>query len=132
MESDYATKIRFVRNFWRAFLSKLPADHLIKQDPKYTQVRIVPTEEAAAQAAAAATAAGEDPAAAAAAAIAAARAAAAVAPDAGGFESCDFTSIKQHFDALKEAKRNLSREEKEVTVRPKPLHSLCAYLPTEV
>ncbi|CDJ38851.1 DNA topoisomerase I, putative, partial [Eimeria tenella] len=37
LESDYATKIRFVRNFWRAFLSKLPEDHLIKKDPKHTQ-----------------------------------------------------------------------------------------------
>ncbi|KAL8449111.1 hypothetical protein Emed_003262 [Eimeria media] len=105
LESDYATKIRFVRNFWRAFLSKLPADHLIKADPKHTHVRIVETEAAAA----AAAAAGEDPVAAA----AKARAAAAAAPDACGFEACDFSRIKQHLDALKEAKKNLSKEEKE-------------------
>ncbi|KAL8451964.1 hypothetical protein Emag_002536 [Eimeria magna] len=107
LESDYATKIRFVRNFWRAFLSKLPADHLIKADPKHAHVRIVETEAAAA--AAAAAAAGEDPVAAA----AKARAAAATAPDACGFEACDFSRIKQHLDALKEAKKNLSKEEKE-------------------
>ncbi|KAL8271724.1 hypothetical protein Esti_004319 [Eimeria stiedai] len=107
LESDYATKIRFVRNFWRAFLSKLPPDHLIKADPKHAHVRIVETEAAAA--AAAAAAAGEDPVAAA----AKARAAAATAPDACGFEACDFSQIKQHLDALKEAKKNLSKEEKE-------------------
>ncbi|KAL8440301.1 hypothetical protein Efla_007191 [Eimeria flavescens] len=109
LESDYASKIRFVRNFWRAFLSKLPADHPIKADPKHTHVRVGEADAAAAAAAAAATAAGEDPVAAA----AKARAAAATAPDACGFEACDFTRIKQHLDALKEAKKNLSKEEKE-------------------
>ena len=109
LESDYATKIRFVRNFWRAFLSKLPSDHLIKQDSKHTQVRIIDTEEAAA----AAMAAGKDPIEAA----AKVRAEAAVAPDAAGFEACDFTRIKQHFDDIKEAKKNMTKEEKEVSQR---------------
>ncbi|CDJ49277.1 DNA topoisomerase I, putative [Eimeria brunetti] len=98
LESDYASKIRFVRNFWRAFLSKLPSDHLIKQDPKHTQVRIPDPDSPAAAAAAAAAAEGKPP---------------PLAEDAAGFEACDFSRIKKHLDALKEAKKNLSREEKE-------------------
>ncbi|XP_026190790.1 DNA topoisomerase 1 [Cyclospora cayetanensis] len=105
LESDYATKMRFVKNFWRAFLSKLPADHLIKQDPKHATVRLVDTEADGG----AAAAAGENSAAAA----AAARAPAAAAAEACGFEACDFSKIKQHLDTLKEAKKNLSKEEKE-------------------
>lgn len=88
LESDYATKIRFVRNFWRAFLSKLPADHPIKKDPQHSQVELPEDSDATPGAVSGETK--------------------------SGFAACDFSSIKKHLDALKEAKKNLSREEKEV------------------
>eukprot|EP00920_Eleutheroschizon_duboscqi_P009611 GHVT01022308.1.p1 GENE.GHVT01022308.1~~GHVT01022308.1.p1 ORF type:complete len:829 (-),score=188.51 GHVT01022308.1:1784-4270(-) len=45
LESEYATKKKFIGNFWQAFLAALPAGHLVKEQGDFTKCDFQPIKD---------------------------------------------------------------------------------------
>lgn len=91
LESDYATKPRFIENFWKAFLRTLPKDHIIVEDDR--KATAGKGEGDSREGGGNGGGGGELPA---------------------GFLVCDFSPIKEYLDKQKALKKEMTKEEKEV------------------
>ncbi|PHJ23809.1 dna topoisomerase i [Cystoisospora suis] len=96
LESDYATKPRFIENFWKAFLRTLPKDHIIVEDDR--KATAGKGEGDSREGGGNGGGGGELPA---------------------GFLVCDFSPIKEYLDKQKALKKEMTKEEKEILKQQK-------------